>query len=42
MKITKNRLGYRFSVDFEIHTLGYGFLFENHKRVAKISRLLVR
>jgi hypothetical protein len=34
-------LGYRFSIDFEIHTLEYDFLFGNHKHFSKVSRLLV-
>jgi hypothetical protein len=29
-RIKIHRLGYRFSTDFLIHTLGYGFLFGNH------------
>ncbi len=44
MEITNNEihmLGYRFSVDFLIHTLGNGF-FGNHKHLAKVWRLLVR
>jgi hypothetical protein len=44
MEITQNkkihRHGYKFSIDFLIHTLGYGF-FGNHKHLAKVSRLLV-
>jgi hypothetical protein len=35
-----HRHGYQFSIDFLIHTLGYGF-FGNHKHLAKVSRLLV-
>jgi hypothetical protein len=38
MEITKNKihmLGYRFSVDFFIHTLEYDFLLGNHKHLAK-------
>jgi hypothetical protein len=45
MEITKNKiymLGYRFSVDFLIHTLEYDFLFGNHKHLAKVWRLMVR
>jgi hypothetical protein len=35
-----HRKGYRFSIDFLIHALGYGFLFGNHKRLAfDISRI---
>jgi len=30
-------LGYRFSREFEIRALGYGFLFGNHKHLAKNS-----
>jgi hypothetical protein len=44
MEITKIKihwLGYRFSIDFQIHTRWYGFLFENHKHLAKVSRFLV-
>jgi hypothetical protein len=44
MEITKykfQRLGYRFSIDFWIHALGYGFLFGNHKHLAKVLILLV-
>jgi hypothetical protein len=37
-----NRLGCRFSIDFQIQTLGYGFLIGNHKHLAKVSRLVVR
>jgi hypothetical protein len=32
--------GYRFAIDFESHTLGYGFLFGNQKHLARVSRLL--
>jgi hypothetical protein len=42
-----HRLGSRFSIDFKIHYLGYGFLsqssralFGNHKHLTKVSRLL--
>jgi hypothetical protein len=37
-RINIQRLGYRFSVDFYIHTLGYGFLFGNHIELARVSR----
>jgi hypothetical protein len=40
-RIKIQRLGYRFSIDFFIHTLGYDFLFANHKHLAKVLRLLV-
>jgi hypothetical protein len=41
-RIKIHRLAYRFSIDFEIHTLAYGFFCVNHKDLAKVSRLLVR
>jgi hypothetical protein len=41
-RIKIHRLGYRFSIHFLIHTLGYDFLFRNHKHFAKVLRLLVR
>jgi hypothetical protein len=44
MEITKikiHRLGYRFSIAFLIHTLGYGFIFGNHIQLSKVSRLSV-
>jgi hypothetical protein len=36
-----HKQGYRFSTDFQIHALGYDFLFENIKQLAKVSILLV-
>ncbi len=40
-RIKFHRLGYRFSVDLLIHTVGYSFLFGNQKHLAKVSGLLV-
>ncbi len=37
-----HRLACRFSIDFLIHTLGYGIFFGNHKDLTKVSRVLVR
>ncbi len=37
-----HRLAYRFSIDFKIYRLAYGFLCVNHKGLAKVSRFLVR
>jgi hypothetical protein len=36
-KFKSHMLGYRFSREFEIRALGYGFLFGNHKHLAKNS-----
>jgi hypothetical protein len=35
-------IGYRFSIDFKIYRLAYGFLCVNHKGLAKDYRFLVR
>ncbi len=40
-RIQIHRLGYRFSKDCLIRTLGSGFLFGNHMHLAKSLRLLV-
>ncbi len=40
-RIKIHKLGYIFSINFQIHTLGYGFVFGNHKDLAKVLRLLV-
>jgi hypothetical protein len=37
-----HRLAYRFSIDFKIYRLAYGFLCVNHKGLAKVYRFLVR
>jgi hypothetical protein len=37
-----HRLAYRFSIDFKIFRLAYGFLCVNHKGLAKVYRFLVR
>jgi hypothetical protein len=37
-----HRLAFRFSIDFKIYTLAYGFLYVNHKGLAKVYRFLVR
>jgi hypothetical protein len=45
VEITKkkiHRLAYRFSIDFKIYRLAYGFLCVNHKGLAKVYRFLVR
>jgi hypothetical protein len=45
VEITKkkiHRLAYRFSIDFKIYRLAYGFLCVNHKALAKVYRFLVR
>jgi hypothetical protein len=46
MEITKSENPYsrpcRFSIDFQIHTLGYGFLCGNLRDLAKVLKLLVR
>ncbi len=36
-----HRLAYRFSIDFKIYRLAYGFLCVNHKGLAKVYRFLV-
>jgi hypothetical protein len=36
-----HRLAYRFSIDFKIYRLAYGFLYVNHKGLAKVYRFLV-
>jgi hypothetical protein len=45
VEITKkkiHRLAFRFSIDFKIYRLAYGFLCVNHKGLAKVYRFLVR
>ncbi len=37
-----HRLAYRFSIDFKIYRLAYGFLCVNHKGLTKVYRFLVR
>ncbi len=37
-----HRLAYRFSIDFKIYRLAYGFFCVNHKGLAKVYRFLVR
>jgi hypothetical protein len=37
-----HRLAYRFSINFKIYRLAYGFLCVNHKGLAKVYRFLVR
>jgi hypothetical protein len=36
-----HRQAYRFSIDFKIYRLAYGFLSVNHKGLAKVYRFLV-
>ncbi len=37
-----HRLAYRFSIDFKIYRLAYGFLCVNHKGLSKVYRFSVR
>ncbi len=37
-----HRLAHRFSIDFKIYSLAYGFLCVNHKGLLKVYRFLVR